>query len=156
MSDVATRIISANVYRHGRATVAAFPNGSFYANGHSGIGVRSPINASGLEVILTDRFSSQDGSSDAIISFDTRSFAISTSILPLTGVVEGSKVQIKAADSNTGIVYVGPPGVTANTNTETDGFPLSASQATYLPVVQTGVIHFIADSPNNKVFILEI
>lgn len=156
MSDVCEKIIGANANRHGRATVFVGNSGIYYSNGYSGLGIDSPMGISLLETNFSDRFSMQDGTDDAIITFDTRSFNVTTGALPLTGIVEGTKVQLKAADGNTGIVYVGRSDVTANTNTETDGFPLSASQGTYLPLVQTGVIHLIADSANNKVFILEV
>lgn len=156
MSDVCEKIISGNANRHGRATVWVAQNGTYYANGYSGLNIDSPMGISTLEQVLTDRFSQQDGTDDALTSFGTRQFTVTTGATPLTGIVEGTKVQIKASASNTGVVYVGPPGVTANTNAESDGFPLSADQGLYLPIVQTGIIHLISNSANNTVFILEV
>jgi hypothetical protein len=157
MTDVAEKIIAANVNRHGRATVWASISGGYYANGYSGLGIDSPMPITPLEQILSDRFCLQDGTDDAITSFTTRSFTVSTGVLPLTGIPEGTKIQLKASASNTGLVYVGnTPNVTANSNAETDGFPLSADQGIYIPVVQTGQIYLVSPSLNNKVFIFGV
>lgn len=156
MSDVCEKIITANAHRHGRATVFAAMNGTYYANGYSGLGINAPMSISDLETNLTDRFASTDGTDDALTTFDTRSQTATTGITPITGVVEGTKLQIKAGDSNTGTIYIGKFNVTAGTNADTDGFPLAAGQGTYLPIVQTGIIHIRGTVPNDKIFLIEV
>lgn len=155
MSDVVDKIISGNSYRHGRSVVRVSDGGLYTAGGRTG--TVAPMSATVLEDNLSDRFSQSDGDGDdAITSFNTRSQTIGTGTVPLTGVVEGTKVQIKAGDANSGTLYVGLSDVTANTNPDTDGFPLAAGQGTYIPIVQTGIIHFRSSQANEKVFILEV
>lgn len=154
MSDVADKIIGANSYRHGRSVVWSNEGGLYTAGGRTG--TVAPIAVNLLETNLTDRFAQQDGTDDAITSFNTRSQTVGTGTVPLTGVLEGTKIQIKAGDANSGTLYVGLSDVTANTNPDTDGFPLAAGQGTYIPIVQTGIIHFRSTQANEKVFILEI
>lgn len=154
MSDVADKVVAGNQYRHGRSVVWTNMGGLYTAGGYTG--TTSPMGVAVLESNLTERFAQQDGTDDAITDFNTRSQTIGTTAVPLTGIVEGTKLQIKAGDANTGVVYVGPANVTAGTNADTDGFPLSAGQGTYIPIVQTGVVHAIASVPNEKLFILEV
>ena len=128
MSDVADKIIGANSYRHGRSVVWVNEGGLYAAGGRTG--TVAPVSVSLLETNLTDRFAQQDGTDDAITSFNTRSQTIGTGTVPITGVVEGTKLQIKAGDANSGTIYIGLSDVTAGTNADTDGFPLTAGQGT--------------------------
>jgi len=59
---------------------------------------------------------------------------------------------IKAGSSNTGIVYVGLAGVTAGTEPNTDGFPLSAGDSVSIEVMDVNLIYVIASAVNQKVF----
>lgn len=154
MSDVCDKIITGNSFRHGRSVVRTTEGGAYTACGYTG--TVAPMGATLLESILTDRFAQQDGTDDAIITLDSRSQTIGATAIPLTGLVEGSKIQIKASASNTGTVYIGPPGVTANTSADTDGFPLGAGDGLYIPIVQTGIVHAIGSSANQQLFILEV
>ena len=154
MSDVVEKIISGNEYRHGRSVIRVSDGGLYTAGGRTG--TVSPMSATTLELNLTDRFSSQDGTDDAITNLDSRSQTIGATAVPLTGLVEGAKIQIKASASNTGTIYIGPPGVTANTVPGTDGFPLGAGDGLYIPIVQTGIVHAIGSSANQQLFILEV
>lgn len=154
MSDVCEKIISGNSYRHGRSITRAPEGGLYTAAGYTG--TVSPMGATLLESILTDRFAQEDGTDDAITSFNTRSQTIGTGTVPITGIVEGTKLQIKAGDANSGTVYIGLSDVTAGTNADTDGFPLAAGQGTYLPIVQTGIVHARATVPSEKIFIIEV
>ena len=154
MSDVISKIIGANPIRHGRSTVGVSDGGTIYAGGYSG-NLNPPMNTGALESLLTDRFSMSD-STDNIISFVTRSQSVGTGIVPLSGVTEGAKVNLKAAASNTGYVYVGISGLTAGTNRATDGFELSAGQGLYVPIVQTGIVHLVANAANQLIYIFEV
>lgn len=62
-------------------------------------------------------------------------------------------VVVKAAASNTGIIYVADSStVTANSSDATDGFPLSASQSITIPVDKPSRIYAIASLADQKVF----
>jgi hypothetical protein len=62
-------------------------------------------------------------------------------------------VQIKASDTNTGIVYIGDTSsVTANTADATDGFPLSAGQGLFVPIDDVTRLYAIASAAGQKLF----
>lgn len=62
-------------------------------------------------------------------------------------------VIIKAATTNTGIVYVGDDSaVTANAVDGTDGFPLTAGESITLPILDASTIYLIASAAGQKVF----
>lgn len=83
-------------------------------------------------------------------SVDTSAVQLSTSTYKAkNGVV------VKAAPSNTGIVYVGDSdAVTANSSDTTDGFPLSASESITIPVDKPSRIYIIGSDSSQKVFFL--
>jgi len=56
-------------------------------------------------------------------------------------------VQLVADADNTGVVYVGTrSNLTAGTADATDGFPLSAGEALFIPANSESEIHHIADA----------
>jgi hypothetical protein len=62
-------------------------------------------------------------------------------------------VQLRAHKANTDIIYVGvTPLVTANTDEERDGFPLSANEGLFVPFASMDLIHVIADVDGQKLF----
>jgi hypothetical protein len=56
----------------------------------------------------------------------TGSLVVGTTALQLSTEPSSLKVIVKAALANTGIVYIGKVGVTANTTAGTDGYELTA------------------------------
>ena len=54
-------------------------------------------------------------------------------------------VQILAASTNTDTVYVGVQGVTADSDNDTDGFPLTAGQSLLIKVRNPNDLYLIAD-----------
>lgn len=84
------------------------------------------------------------------VSVGTTVGAVSTNSRKLAG-----GVQIVAAASNTGVVYVGVrPNLTAGTNDDSDGFPLSAGESVLLPVSAESEVYAIADAASQKLFML--
>ncbi len=80
--------------------------------------------------------------------------AVGTSAVQLT--TDGHKflrgIIIKADTNNTGVIFVGTTsGVTANTNSETGGFPLSAGDAFEVPAEDPSNIHLISDTASQDV-----
>ena len=65
-------------------------------------------------------------------------------------------VQLKAAASNSATIYVGNDDVTINANDATDGFPLEAGDALFLPVDSPHKIYLIAAAPNQALSWLAI
>ena len=57
-------------------------------------------------------------------------------------------VQLKAAASNSATIYVGNDDVTINSNDATDGFPLEAGDALFLPVDSPHKVYLIAAAAN--------
>jgi hypothetical protein len=157
MSDVAKKIISSRAINNGRATIYA-PGIAAQAQwgGWSGVMLQAPFSETALEARYTTRFD-ESRDSDVVNTFDTVSNIVNTTAAPLTGFDEGSQgIQLKASASNTGTIYVGPIGVTANTAQPTDGFPLAASEGIYYPINQTGVIYAISNVANQQLFITTI
>jgi hypothetical protein len=69
-----------------------------------------------------------------------------TSFVALHGVL------VKAANANTGIVYVGNRDVTAGTVEATDGFELSAGQSVFIEIDDPSKVYVIASAHHQKVF----
>ena len=65
-------------------------------------------------------------------------------------------VQIKAAYDNTGIVYVGKQGVTADSAEATDGFQLLAGEGVFIPIDDISKVYVIASATDQKVFYLAV
>ncbi len=61
-------------------------------------------------------------------------------------------VQIKAPETNSGVVYVGASGVTADSADATDGFPLSPGEGLFVPVDDPSKLYVIASAAGQKVF----
>lgn len=61
-------------------------------------------------------------------------------------------VVVKAADGNTGIVYVGPSTITNGTTDATDGIELSASQAVVLDIDNANKVYVIGSTTGQKVY----
>ena len=80
--------------------------------------------------------------------------SIGTTALQLTGIsikcVFG--VLIKAASTNTGIVYAGLAGVTAGTADATDGMELEAGDAVLIEVDNADKVWVIGSAADQKVF----
>ena len=84
-----------------------------------------------------------------------RKSSIGTS--PVTLVATSVKIKrgvlIKAADGNSGKIYVGvSTNVTADSNDATDGFELSAGDALEVEIDDVRSIHVIASASDQKVF----
>ena len=56
-----------------------------------------------------------------------------------------------ADPTNTGIIYVGASGVTADSADATDGWPLYAGDSMTLPVNNANVVYVIASTANQKI-----
>jgi hypothetical protein len=96
---------------------------------------------------------------DSVGSFDHgRKSSVGTSVVPLTTV--GGKaargVQVKAAVSNTGTVYVGNSDVTADSADATDGFPLAPGDGLFLPIDDPTRVYLVASAAGQKVFFVVV
>jgi hypothetical protein len=65
-------------------------------------------------------------------------------------------VQLKAAATNTGTLYVGNSDVTAGTVEATDGFPLTAGEALFVPVDDPSKVYLIGSAAGQAVHYLVI
>lgn len=65
-------------------------------------------------------------------------------------------IQIRADGANTGLIYVGTAPVTANTNPESDGFPIAANEGIFLPIKHMDIVYVIATVAGQKLFWLAI
>lgn len=66
-------------------------------------------------------------------------------------------VVVKAADANSGTIYVGnSSSVTANSADATDGFELGAGQSITIEIDDPSKIYVIASAANQKVFWLAL
>ena len=61
-------------------------------------------------------------------------------------------VQLKAAITNAGIIYIGNSWVTAGGTAATDGTPLSASEGLFVPVKDVSKIHAVASTTNQNLY----
>jgi len=59
-------------------------------------------------------------------------------------------ILVKADKENAGTIYIGPKGVTADTNDATDGFPLEAGEALFIEVDDSRLVYVIASVENQK------
>ncbi|MHB1033226.1 MAG: hypothetical protein ACYC35_23935 [Pirellulales bacterium] len=87
-----------------------------------------------------------------------RKSAIGTTAVPLvaTSSRAAKGVQIKAAAANSGTVYVGQSDVTADAADATDGFPLAAGEALFLPVDDPSKVYLVASTAGQKVFFVVV
>ena len=59
-------------------------------------------------------------------------------------------ILVKAHKDNAGIVYVGPKGVTADTEPATDGYPLYAGDAVFIEIDNLIKVYVIASEANQQ------
>ena len=160
MADVVKKIIAGNPVKHGKATVYVPHTPTLGQGGYNVYGtgaIFTALSVEDLETKYTNRLDQYAGADNIVNTFETRSQIIGTSATQLTGILDAVKgYQLKASASNTGILYIGPVGVTANTSPDTDGFPLSADQGLFLPVNNSGVVYAIASVPNCRIHVLNI
>lgn len=87
-------------------------------------------------------------------SFDHGSKAVGTSAVLITSssVTTKKGVLVKAANSNTGTVYVGNSDVTANTVEATDGFEIGAGESVMIEIDDANKVYCIGSAVSQKVF----
>jgi hypothetical protein len=161
MADVVQKIITGNPIRNGKSVVYVPHKASLYqGGGYNTFGTGTVYNfltPENQETQYTNRLDQYAGADNIVNTFETRSQIIGISATQLTGIVDAVKgYQLKANASNTGVVYIGTAGVTANTSPDTDGFPLSADQGLFLPLNNSGAIYAIASVPNCRLHVLNI
>jgi len=158
MADVVQKIIANRPITHGLAVVYVPHKDSLSQAGGYASGILfNPRTIAELEAQYTNRFDYHEDNAVVYNTFDTSSQVITASAAPLTGMVDAvHNYLLKAAPTNTGVVYIGPAGVTANTSAGTDGFPLSAGQEVSIPINNTGVIFAIGTGPANTLYILNV
>jgi hypothetical protein len=83
-----------------------------------------------------------------------RTSAIGTTAVSLTdtSMLAAKGVQVRAADSNTATVYLGNSDLTADTADQTDGFPLAAGEALFVPVNDAQKVFVRSTVAGQKVF----
>lgn len=93
-------------------------------------------------------------STSATMSFLTgRKSSIGATALQLTATsTKCTGVYVKAADDNTGKVYVGISTVTADSADATDGFPLSADTGVFVTIDDPSKLYVIGSTTGQKVF----
>jgi len=84
-------------------------------------------------------------------SFLIEWYTVGASIVPLSTspLASARGVQLKAASTNTGIIYVGGPGVVAGTGTD-GGFPLAAHEEVFIPIDHLENVFFVSDTASQK------
>lgn len=65
-------------------------------------------------------------------------------------------VILKAGPNNSGTVYVGKSGVTADSDGDNDGLPLEAGESIFLEIKDLSTVYVIASANNQKVFFIAI
>ena len=95
------------------------------------------------------------------LNYDFRNGAksvIGTTAVQLTTVVLGETVflkrgvLIKAASTNTGVVYIGHTNVTANSADLTDGMPVAAGESVTIEIDEPSKLYVIASAAGQKVY----
>jgi len=83
-----------------------------------------------------------------------RASGIGTTALALTSVATPltKGVQIRAANSNTALVYVGNGNLTTDSADLTDGFPLAAGEALFVPINDARKVYVRSTAASQKVF----
>ena len=83
-----------------------------------------------------------------------RKSSISTSAVQITANSTTAEhgVLVKAANDNSGIVYVGNSDVTNDTTDATDGFELGAGESIVVPVDNANKVYVIGSAAGQKVF----
>ena len=76
--------------------------------------------------------------------------------LTTTSIQTTKGVLVKAANGNTGIIYVGNSDVTAATVDATDGMEVGAGESVMVPVDNANKVYVIASVNNQRVFWMTI
>lgn len=95
---------------------------------------------------------------DVVGSFDHGlNSDVDTGVESLSGVSRPATrgVQLKAAETNLGTVFVGNADLTTN-GSSGDGFPLAAGEGLFLPVDDLAKVYIAADEPNQRVYWLVV
>jgi hypothetical protein len=82
----------------------------------------------------------------------TGSVAVGTSAVQVSTETSSIKVIIKAALANTGILYIGKLGVTANSAPATDGYELTAGTSIEIEIGNPAILYVIASAITQKAF----
>ena len=96
---------------------------------------------------------------DSLATFDhgsNRDVDTAAEQITTTSIVASKGVEVKAASSNTDIIYVGNSDVTAGTTDATDGFELTAGESIFVPVDNANKVYVIASAVNQIVYFLVI
>jgi hypothetical protein len=96
---------------------------------------------------------------ESLTRFDHgRKSAIGTTAVQLTttSVHAPRGVQMKAAVSNSGTVYVGNSDVTAGAADATDGFPLGAGDALFVPIDDPSKIYLVGTAAGQVVYFVVV
>ncbi len=93
-------------------------------------------------------------SSQVADDFYNRSLVVGTSEIAIPNSAQAltQGVQIRAANANAGIIYVGGTNVTADSNPETDGFPILAGEGLFIPIDDMNKLKLIASMAGQKLF----
>ncbi len=96
---------------------------------------------------------------ESLARFDHgRKSAIGTTAVQLTVTSTHAPrgVQLKASVANSGTVYVGNSDVTAGAADATDGFPLGAGEALFVPIDDPSKIYLVGTSAGQIVFFVVV
>jgi hypothetical protein len=96
---------------------------------------------------------------ESLARFDHgRKSAIGTTAVQLTTTSAHAPrgVQIKASVANSGTVYVGNSDVTAGSADATDGFPLGAGDALFLPIDDPSKVYLVGSAAGQIVFFVVV
>jgi hypothetical protein len=84
----------------------------------------------------------------------TQIVTVGAAAVQLPNMNANAQLTLKALSTNTGIIYVGPAGVTANTNGPTDGMELTAGQFVTIYAANANLYYAIASAASQKLCIL--
>lgn len=113
-----------------------------------GTGTSSSITGSSISI-----------SSEVVTAFTSgRNSDIDTSAeqLTTTSITASFGILVKAANANSGIIYVGPAGVTANSSDSTDGIELAAGESVLVKVDNANKVYCIASVNNQSAYYLVV
>lgn len=69
-----------------------------------------------------------------------------------TNIVASHGVLVKAANGNSGKIYVGKSDVTADSTDATDGFELGAGESVFVEIDNANKVYVIASAANQSVY----
>lgn len=73
-----------------------------------------------------------------------------------SSIAASNSITVRADTANTGVVYIGPSTVTANTTAGTDGIPLTAGESITVPLNNINIVYAIGSATGQKVFYMVI